>query len=228
MTVKNEGSRKPDSRSLAALLAALAFLVLFAFAGVNASTTLKETTVSTLMPLPKLFFSLSSASILLIPLSVVCMGCALVALLSRQRNVAMLFAGISFVTFGLFLFFFSREEMNSALYTPLSDALKEAASALHGLNRSISDEAYKGMKSVAEKAAEVAADVAQIADPLTGGAASRMNEAAKKAADAAGEAMDKAYGLVSEASDKAFEAASKLGEKKVAPEAEEKPANGAR
>ena len=53
MTVKNEGSRKPDSRSLAALLAALAFLVLFAFAGVNASTTLKETTVSTLMPLPK-------------------------------------------------------------------------------------------------------------------------------------------------------------------------------
>ena len=27
------------------------------------------------------------------------------------------------------------------------DALKEAASALHGLNRSISDEAYKGMKS---------------------------------------------------------------------------------
>ena len=126
MTVKNEGSRKPDSRSLAALLAALAFLVLFAFAGVNASTTLKETTVSTLMPLPKLFFSLSSASILLIPLSVVCMGCALVALLSRQRNMAMLFAGISFVTFGLFLFFFSREEMNSALYTPLSDALKEA------------------------------------------------------------------------------------------------------
>ena len=128
MTEKKTGTIRGrlEPRMLAAALLALLFLVLFACSGVNASTTLKEATVSTTMPLPKLFFSLSSASILLIPLSLVCMICALVALLSRQRNVAMMFSLVSFVSFGLFLFFFSREEMNSALYTPLSDALKDA------------------------------------------------------------------------------------------------------
>ena len=125
MTDKKAG-RTFEPRTAAALLAAVLFLVLFAFAGVNASTTVKETTVATMMPLPQLFFSLSSASILLIPLSVVCMICAVVALFSRQRNVAMMFALVSFAAFGLFLFFFTREEMNSALYTPLSEALKEA------------------------------------------------------------------------------------------------------
>ena len=126
MTEKKNGSGRFEPRTLAALLSAAAFLVLFAFSGVNASTTLKETTVSTSMALPKLFFSLSSASILLIPVSLASMVCAVIALLNRQRNVGMMFAAISFVTFGLFLFFFSREQMNSALYTPLSDALKEA------------------------------------------------------------------------------------------------------
>ncbi|MDO4532543.1 MAG: hypothetical protein Q4C36_02350 [Coriobacteriia bacterium] len=107
-------------------------------------------------------------------------------------------------------------------------ALKDAAAALHELNRSIQDEAYKGMKNMAEKASEVAADVAEIADPLTGGAASRVNEAAKKAAEAAGQAMDKAYELASETYDKAFEAASKLGEPKAADPEAEKPKSGAR
>ena len=126
MTEKKNRSERFDMRTAAALLAAVAFLVLFALSGVNASTTLKETTVTTTMSLPKLFFSLSSASILLIPIAVVCMVCAVIALLNRQRNVGMMFAAVSFITFGLFLFFFSREKMNSALYTPLSDALKAA------------------------------------------------------------------------------------------------------
>ena len=128
MTEKKTGTYRGahEPRTLAAILVAALFLVLFACSGVNASTTLKDTMVSASMPLPKLFFSLSSASILLIPLSLVCMICALVALLSRQRNVAMMFSAVSFAAFGLFLFFFSREKMNSALYSPLSDALKEA------------------------------------------------------------------------------------------------------
>ena len=112
--------------ALGAILLALAFFVLFALSGVNASTTLKETTVSTSMPLPQLFFSLSSASILLIPLALVCMLCALIAVIGRQRNVAMMFSLAAFLAFGLFLIFFSREQMNSALYTPLSEALKDA------------------------------------------------------------------------------------------------------
>ena len=110
---------------LAALLA-LAFLILFCFSGVDAATTVKDTEVTAQMSLPKLFFSLSSASILLIPLSLVCMVCALVAMLGRQRNVAMLFSAVAFVSFALFMVFFSREHMTSALYSPLSDALKEA------------------------------------------------------------------------------------------------------
>ena len=111
---------------LCAALLALGFLVLFCFSGVHAVTSVKETEVATDMSLPKLFFSLSSASILLIPLSLVTMVCALIALLSRQRNVAMMFSLVSFISFGLFMLFFSMEKMNSALYTPLSDALKEA------------------------------------------------------------------------------------------------------
>ena len=42
------------------------------------------------------------------------------------------------------------------------DALKDAANAIHGLNRSLGDEAYKGMKAMADKAAEVAADMAEV------------------------------------------------------------------
>ncbi len=127
MTVKNTGnSRMIPPGTLAALLPALLFFVLFAFSGVEASTTLKETTVSTALPLPQLFFSLSSASILLIPVSLVCMICAVTALFGKQRNVAMMFSLASFVTFGLFMLFFSMEKNNSALYTPLSEALKEA------------------------------------------------------------------------------------------------------
>ena len=126
MTNHPAGSRAAGTRTLATLLLALAFIVFFACSGVNASTTLKETEVSTYMPLPKLFFSLSSASILLIPVSLVCALCGIIAILSRQRNVAMMFLAISFLAFALFLVFFSLEKMNSALYTPLSEALKDA------------------------------------------------------------------------------------------------------
>ena len=125
-TVSAARKQAMTPNALGAILLALAFFVLFALSGVNASTTLKETTVSAYMPLPQLFFSLSSASILLIPVALVCMLCALIAMISRQRNVAMMFSLIAFLSFGLFLIFFSRERMNSALYTPLSEALKDA------------------------------------------------------------------------------------------------------
>lgn len=109
------------------------------------------------------------------------------------------------------------------------DAVMDAAAALHGLNRTLQDEAYKGVKAVAAKAADVAADMAEIADPLTNGAASRINEATKKAADAAGEAMDKAFEAATGAYDKAFDAASKMAAPKQADDAAaEKPENGAR
>ncbi|MDO5377216.1 MAG: hypothetical protein Q4G52_02670 [Clostridia bacterium] len=113
------------TRNKIAALLALAFLVLFCVSGVTATTTVNDVTASAQMSMPKLLFSLSSASILLIPLSICAMIAAFIALIQDERNVGALFAAIAFVTFALFMVFFSMEKVNSALYTPLSDALKE-------------------------------------------------------------------------------------------------------
>lgn len=114
------------TRSRIASLLALAFIVLFIFSGVTATTTVKETTVSIQMGLPQLLFSLSSAPILLIPVAIVAAGAAFIAFHNKQNNVGMLFSLISMVCFGLFMIFFAMEKKNSALYTPISDALKAA------------------------------------------------------------------------------------------------------
>lgn len=110
---------------LAALMGAV-FLVLFCFSGLAGQATVKEVTVTAQMTLPQLFFSLSSASILLIPLALVTMIAAVIAYLSNQRNVGFLFSVISVLVFALFMFLFAHEKLNEALYAPLSDALKEA------------------------------------------------------------------------------------------------------
>lgn len=55
------------TRSRIAAFLALAFIVLFCFSGVTATTTVKDATVSIQMGMPKLLFSLSSAPLLLIP-----------------------------------------------------------------------------------------------------------------------------------------------------------------
>ena len=114
------------TRSRIAAFLALAFIVLFCFSGVTATTTVKDATVSIQMGMPKLLFSLSSAPLLLIPLALIAAGAAFIALLQGERNVGMLFGFVATVSFALFMFFFSMEQRNSALYTPLSDALKEA------------------------------------------------------------------------------------------------------
>ncbi len=113
------------TRSRIAALLALAFIVLFCFSGVTATTTIDETQAVIQMSMPKLLFSLSSASILLIPLALCAMIAAVIALAQNERNVGMLFAGIGFVSFALFMVFFAREKVNSALYTPISEMLKE-------------------------------------------------------------------------------------------------------
>ncbi len=113
------------TRNKIAALLALAFLVLFCFSGVTATTTVKDVTASTQMSMPKLLFSLSSASLLLIPLSICAMVAAFIAFIQDERNVGALLAAVSFVTFALFMVFFTMEKANSALYTPLSESLKE-------------------------------------------------------------------------------------------------------
>ena len=113
------------TRSKVAALLALAFIVLFCLSGVTATTTVKETAATIEVSMPQVLFSLSSASVLLIPLSMCAMVGALIALMRKQENVGMLFAGISCVCFALFMVFFSLEKVNSCLYTPISDQLKE-------------------------------------------------------------------------------------------------------
>ena len=114
------------TRSKIAAFLALAFIVLFCFAGVTATTTVKDTTVAIEMGMPKLLFSLSSAAILLIPLALIAAGAAFIAFIQGEKNVGMLFSFIATLCFALFMVFFSMEEKNSALYTPIAEALDAA------------------------------------------------------------------------------------------------------
>ena len=114
------------TRSKIAAFLALAFIVLFCFAGVTATTTVKDTTVAAEMGLPQLLFSLSSAAILLIPVALVAAGAAFIAFIQGEKNVGMLFSFVATLAFGLFMVFFSMEEKNSCLYTPIAEALELA------------------------------------------------------------------------------------------------------
>ena len=114
------------TRSKIAAFLALAFIVLFCFAGVTATTTVKDTTVAIEMGMPKLLFSLSSAPLLLIPLALVAAVAAFIAFIQEEKNVGMLFSFVATVAFGLFMVFFAMEEKNSALYTPIAEALELA------------------------------------------------------------------------------------------------------
>lgn len=114
------------TRSKIAAFLALAFIVLFCFAGVTATTTVKDTTVAIEMGMPKLLFSLSSAPLLLIPLAIVAAVAAFIAFIHDEKNVGMLFSFVATVAFGLFMVFFAMEQKNSALYTPIAEALELA------------------------------------------------------------------------------------------------------
>ena len=108
------------------LLLALCFLILFMFASVSGTTTVKETTVETSIRLPALFFSLSSTSILFMPVSIVCILCAIFAMIKGQKNVAMMFSFVTFLSFLAFVLLFRNESMNATLYGRISTLLKDA------------------------------------------------------------------------------------------------------
>ena len=114
------------TRSKIAAFLALAFIVLFCFAGVTATTTVKDATVSIEMGMPKLLFSLSSAPILLIPIALIAALAAFIAFIQEEKNVGMLFSFIATLAFGLFMVIFAMEEKNSCLYTPIAEALELA------------------------------------------------------------------------------------------------------
>lgn len=113
------------TRSRIAAFFALAFIVLFCFSGVTATTTVKDMTAMVDVSMPHVLFSLSSAATLLIPLAICSCIASFIALTKGEKNVGALFGFIAFLSFALFMFFFSMEKVNSALYTPLSAQLKE-------------------------------------------------------------------------------------------------------
>lgn len=114
------------TRSRIAAALGILFIVLFCLSGVTGETTVKDITATTQMTLPQLFFSLSSASILLIPLAIVTMIAAIIAHLANQRNVGFMFSVVSFIAFALFMLLFSLSKVNDSLYPAISEALKEA------------------------------------------------------------------------------------------------------
>ena len=77
------------TRSKIAAILSLAFVVIFCFAGVTATCTVKDVTVSAQMGMPKLLFSLSSAPLLLIPLA-----CSLFGI---SNDIAMQVVGVGFI-----------------------------------------------------------------------------------------------------------------------------------
>ncbi|HML46288.1 MAG TPA: sugar ABC transporter permease [Clostridia bacterium] len=112
------------ARARAAIFFAVLFLVLFFLSGITASMTVEETTATARQSLGAVLFSLSSVSVLLLPLSLVTMLLALVGMLHRQRSVGMLFAGVATACMGLFLVLYAAENLNGSLYTLLGDEMK--------------------------------------------------------------------------------------------------------
>jgi multiple sugar transport system permease protein len=113
-------------RSWLAALLVLIFFVVFFISAVTATMSVKETEVSTTVSLGQVLFSLSSGSVLLLPLTICAMIIALISLLKDRRSVGMLFSAVATLCFLLFLILFTREISNNSLYAQLSDKLKEA------------------------------------------------------------------------------------------------------
>lgn len=105
---------------------ALAFIVLFFLGGVTATSTAKEVEATVSVGFPQVLFSLSSASILLMPLTLCTMAFAVVALLKGRRSVGMLFSGVAALSFAAFLVLYAREPYNASLYSLLGEQFREA------------------------------------------------------------------------------------------------------
>lgn len=113
-------------RKAAAAVMILLFFTLFFLSSVNAGMGVKEVRVEQAFSFGSVLFSLSSASVMLMPLSLALMAFALISLLSGRNSPAALFAMLATLALGAFLLFFSMEELNSSLYNTLSELLKAA------------------------------------------------------------------------------------------------------
>lgn len=113
-------------RRAAAAVMILLFFILFFMSSVNTGMGAKEVYVEHSFSFASVLFSLSSASVMLMPLSLALMAFALISLLSRRNSPAALFALLATLALGAFLIFYAREKLNTSLYNSLSELLKEA------------------------------------------------------------------------------------------------------
>ena len=102
---------------------AILFLLLFFMSGVTATSTVSETTVSVTQSMGQVLFSLSSLSVLFLPLTLFTMAFAIWHLIAGRRSPGMLFAMVSAISFAGFLILYHAETLNNTLYNLLGDEL---------------------------------------------------------------------------------------------------------
>jgi len=113
-------------KRIAAIILLLFYIAAFCASGVTASCTIKNATMTTEVSHFASLYSLSSAAVLVLPVLILLLFLALVSYLKKQPNIGFLFTVVSLVLYALFLFFYCREDRNSAIYTTLNDMFVEA------------------------------------------------------------------------------------------------------
>lgn len=114
------------SRNIIAIILVCCFFAAFAFAGVTATTTVKNQTAVIEDSLLSALYSQSSGATLLLPLLLVFALIALISFTGKQPNVGFIFISAATLIFGIFLIWYSSETNNTSLYNGLEKVLKEA------------------------------------------------------------------------------------------------------
>ena len=109
-----------------AIVFLLLYVAAFCASGVTASCTARNATMSVSVSHLESLYSLSSAAVLILPVIILLMFLAIVSFIKKQPNIGFLFTTVSLVLYLLFLFFYCREERNSALYTTLNEMFVDA------------------------------------------------------------------------------------------------------
>jgi multiple sugar transport system permease protein len=113
-------------RTRVAALFAAAFLVVFFLSSITASLTVKEIEATAEVSMGSIVFSLSSPSVLMLPVSLFAMLLALISYLRNNKSAGSLFSLIAALFFLLFMIFYTRETANDSLYRILAEKIKEA------------------------------------------------------------------------------------------------------
>ena len=116
-------------RTRVAALFAAAFLVVFFLSSITASLTVKEIEATAEVSMGSIVFSLSSPSVLMLPVSLFAMLLALISYLRNNKTAGSLFSLIAALFFLLFMIFYTRETANDSLYRILAEKSRKQVSS---------------------------------------------------------------------------------------------------